>query len=116
MRFKLDENLPAEIGAFLRDLGHAADTVNEEGLAGSPDPAVLAAARDEDRIVLTLDKGIGNLALYPAGSHAGVVIFRPGSSGRKAVAEFVKTHLPVLSKMQLQGRVAVVTPTKIRVR
>ncbi len=35
MRFKVDENLPAEVAEALRALGHDADTVEEEGLGES---------------------------------------------------------------------------------
>ena len=38
MRFKLDENLPVELVTDLRDLGHDADTVADEGLRGAADP------------------------------------------------------------------------------
>ena len=58
MRFKLDENLPGELVTDLRDLGHDADTVADEGLRGAADPAVMDAASAADRILSTLDKGI----------------------------------------------------------
>ena len=35
MKFKIDENLPAEICADLHGLGHDAETVPDEGLSGS---------------------------------------------------------------------------------
>ena len=53
MRFKIDENLPAEVAQILRSLGHVADTVDEEGLAGSPDPELIAAATADNRILMT---------------------------------------------------------------
>ena len=55
MRFKLDENLPVELVTDLRDLGHDADTVADEGLRGAADPAVVGAASAADRILFTLD-------------------------------------------------------------
>ena len=45
----------------VRNLGQDADSVTDEGLAGAPDPTVLDAAFESDRILLTLDKGIANL-------------------------------------------------------
>ena len=65
MKIKLDENLPTELVDDLRALGHDADTVAEEGLRGAPDPTVVDAAYAADRILFTLDKGIGNLRRYP---------------------------------------------------
>lgn len=51
VRFKLDENLPRDVEALLRDAGHDVQTVLEERLGGSPDPDVLEACRGERRIL-----------------------------------------------------------------
>ena len=85
MRFTLDANLPVELVTDLRDLGHDADTVADEGLRSAADPAVVDAASAADRILFTLDKGIANLQRYPIHPHAGVVLFRLDTSGRGAV-------------------------------
>ena len=39
MKFKIDENLPAELAADLRAAVHEADTVHDEGLTGAADSA-----------------------------------------------------------------------------
>ncbi|MGH8528082.1 MAG: DUF5615 family PIN-like protein [Gammaproteobacteria bacterium] len=39
MKFKVDENLPADLLDDLRVAGHEAETVPEEGLTGAPDAA-----------------------------------------------------------------------------
>lgn len=44
-------------------LGHDADTVVLEGLQGAPDDQVVPAAAEADRLLITLDRGIGTLAL-----------------------------------------------------
>jgi predicted nuclease of predicted toxin-antitoxin system len=116
MRFKIDENLPAEMGATLRDLGHLADTVAEEGLSGSTDASIVEAARRDDRILLTLDKGISLLVRSLAEPHAGIVLLRPGSLGQKAVVSFIRSRLTSLLVLELKGRITVVTPSGIRVR
>ncbi len=61
MKFKLDENLPAELLADLQAMKHDADTVIGEGLTGSTDPPILAAAKREGRILFTMDKGIADV-------------------------------------------------------
>ena len=76
MRFKLDENLPASSAAILQTAGHDVDTVIAEGLAGAPDPDVVAAATEAARILASLDRGLGDIRRYPPGSHAGIVVLR----------------------------------------
>lgn len=116
MNFKTDENLPTELADDLRELGHDADTVLGEGLCGAEDPAVVEVARASDRILFTLDNGIANVRRFPASEHAGVVLFRPDTSGRRAVLSFVRTRLSEVLQMELAGRLTVVGPARIRFR
>jgi predicted nuclease of predicted toxin-antitoxin system len=116
VKLKLDENLPVELVTDLRVLGHDADTVTDEGLRGAADPAVVDAASAADRILFTLDKGIANLQRYPLHQHAGVVLFRPDTSGRGAVIAFVRQRLRKVLEMDLTGRLTVVGPSRIRFR
>jgi predicted nuclease of predicted toxin-antitoxin system len=80
VKLKLDENLPASCRAVVADHGHDVESVVDEGMAGSGDAAVLAAATSEGRIVVTLDRGFGNVRAYPPGSHAGASFFAPTAS------------------------------------
>ena len=57
MRFKLDENLPAELVVDLRAAGHEAQTVAEEGLTGVADSVLVERARTEGRVLLTMGQG-----------------------------------------------------------
>lgn len=116
MTFKVDENLPVELAEDLRGLGHGCDTVVGEGLCGAPDPVVVEAARAEGRVLLTLDKGIADIVRYPVHGHAGVVLFRPDSAGRRAVLLFVRARLSEVLEMPLAGRLTIVGPSRIRVR
>lgn len=72
MKFKLDENLPVSSAHALTGCGHDVDTVTAEGLTGAADPQVLAAAAAEARVLITLDRGMGDIRTYPPGSHAGL--------------------------------------------
>jgi predicted nuclease of predicted toxin-antitoxin system len=53
MRIKLDENLPTDLVAELRALGHDGEDVHAEGLSGRPDAEVWAAAQLEARLLVT---------------------------------------------------------------
>jgi predicted nuclease of predicted toxin-antitoxin system len=116
MRFKLDENLPTELAGDLRRLGHAADTVADEGLCGSPDQVVLPTAAADGRVLLTMDKGIADVRPVPGTSGHGVVLLRPGKCGRGAVLAFSRHVLPTLLGLDLPGHRVVVTARGIRVR
>jgi hypothetical protein len=116
MTFKIDENLPVEIKDDLIAAGHSADTVVEEGLAGAPDVEILRVSRQEQRALLTLDKGIADLRSIQPADYAGIVLFRPVTQGRGATLSFVRRHLPALLAADLNGRLLVVTDAGIRIR
>jgi len=88
MKFKVDENLPAELLDDLRGAGHDAETVPEEGLSGARDAVILDRVRREGYTLLTMDKGIADVRAYPPGRYAGIVLFRPSTSGRGALRAF----------------------------
>ncbi len=77
MKFKIDENLPAETAADLRAAGHDAESVADEGLGGSPDPPILERTKREGRVFFTMDKGVADIRRYPPAEYAGIVLFRP---------------------------------------
>lgn len=79
MKFKVDENLPQELGSDLALAGHDAETVVKEGMAGVAGRDLLEAARHEGRIFLTLDKGIASIRTFPPATFPGIVLFRPNS-------------------------------------
>lgn len=116
MKFKIDENRPIELAEVIRGLGHEAETVFSESLAGAPDDRVLAIATAEDRVLLTMDKGIADVRQYPPASFAGIVLLRPKRAGRAETIKFAERHLPTLGTLDLSGRVAVVSETGVRLR
>lgn len=85
MKIKLDENLPLSVRGVLTADGHDVDTVQDEGLAGANDLQVLAAANAAERLLITLDRGLGDLRAYPPGSHAGIVVLRVDDQSAKNV-------------------------------
>ena len=116
MKFKLDENLPVELVKDLRDAGHDAQSVAEEGLVGTADSAFLAHVRRERRVLMTMDKGIADVRVHPPEQYAGIVLFRPGTSGRKAVLAFVRRQLTAVLGPDIDGHLLVVTERNIRLR
>lgn len=68
MRFKLDENMPAEAADLLGNSGHDVHSVYDEGLGGADDQAIAQAVRQEWRILITLDLDFADIRLYPPGS------------------------------------------------
>lgn len=116
MRLKLDENLPHELAAALRSEGHDVHTVADEQLAGESDPVIVAAATDEGRLLVTLDRGIGDLRRDPPGSHAGVLVLRPVTQDPNNILALIQRLMRTHRLDELRSCVVVVEPRKVRIR
>ena len=114
MRFLADQNFPQRAVLALRAIGHDVAWI-EEDAPGATDDIILAKAQAERRILLTFDKGFGELA-YHAGLQAscGVILFRlplqrtpQGSAWLAAL---------INARDDWSGRFSVVEPGRIRTR
>lgn len=116
MRLKLDENLPDTVIAILGQRGHDVDTARAEGLRGADDPAVLAGATADGRLLLTLDRGLGDIRAYPPGTHAGVLVIRLDHQSPRAIRDAAERIGTTLELDDLKGCIAVWRDGELRVR
>ena len=65
MKFKLDENFGPTVRQVFERRGHDCQTVLDEGLGGSDDPIILAAATGAGRVLVMMDHDFGNVLAYP---------------------------------------------------
>jgi len=93
MKFKVDEDLPADVAELLRTAGHDASTVREEALTGTPDELLWSHVKKEMRCLLTADKGFANALVHPPGTHSGVVLFRLHRESRQGYLRLVQSFL-----------------------
>jgi predicted nuclease of predicted toxin-antitoxin system len=102
--------------APLTAAGHDTDTVVGEGLGGATDDAVFVAAQQAGRLLLTLDRGFGDIRRYPPGTHAGVVVLRLAEQSPAAVGAAVRRLVTEHDLDDLSGTVAIVEPERLRIR
>ncbi|MFG0314952.1 MAG: DUF5615 family PIN-like protein [Phycisphaerales bacterium] len=117
IRFKTDENLPEDLAAALRALDYDTMTVREQGLAGHSDASVLTVCRDENRVVITLDRGFGDRRRLIPSRHAGVVVLRPRTQSRPDILDLVSRLSQRLANVtDLRDEVWIVSDRRIRIR
>ena len=116
LRFKLDENLPRRVESALRDLGHDIQTALSEGLAGAPDPDLLAACAAEDRVLVTLDLDFADIRAYPPGSHRGVWVLRPPNQAFDSVLNTVLAGVKLTTVERTAGQLWVIDEKRVRIR
>ena len=116
MKIKLDENIPGAVAGVLRSRSHDVDTVLEESLGGRDDPTVLSAAVAEGRLLLTLDRGFGDVRAYPPGTHPGIIVMRPDDQRVPTVVAMVEMIVDHHDVDELAGCITVVQRNVLRVR
>ena len=116
MRFKIDENLPAEAASLLRHAGHEADTVHDESLAGAEDHRVFAAAQADARALVTLDGDFADIRAYPPAESRGVLVLRPHVQDRDSVLRLLARTLGLLDREPVAGRLWIVEEDRVRIR
>lgn len=116
MKFKADENLPAEVAALLSAAGHDAVTVPSQRLSGRPDLDVATVCRQEARAIVTLDLDFSDIQAYPPADYAGIIVFRLARLDKHRILDTAQRLLPILGQEPLNGKLWIVDETTIRIR
>lgn len=115
MKFKIDENISRRGVALLRQAGHDAVTVREEGLAGADDQVIFTAASAEDRTLVTLDYDFAQVLRFPPAGSAGIVVLELGRrASLSAQINRLRVLLQHLQTESVAGKLWIVEPGRVR--
>lgn len=112
MRFMVDENVPLDLAAMLREEGHDVTSVSRHGIH---DDEVLAEAEGDQRVLVTLDKDFGEIVFLRKGLAAGVILLRLPRLNVSEQVALVRQLLPELIQAA-PGSFVVMTRDRIRIR
>ena len=116
MRFKLDENLPAEMASLFAQAGHNTATVLGQGMVGARDEVIASVCAVEKRALVTLDTDFANITSYPPSDYAGIVVFRVNDQSRDRLLEVGDRFLLSLGTESIAGQLWIIEDARIRVR
>ncbi len=116
MKFLADMGISPITVQFLRELGHDASHLHEQGLRRMEDADILVKARDEGRIVLTADLGFGDLLAASREVLPSVVSFRLGDMRPDNVNIHLRALLLRAADELTTGAMVSVTERRYRVR
>ncbi len=116
MRLLVDESLAGRVASLLSDAGHDVVHVSDQGLLGASDDAVLAAAQQEGRVVVTADTDFGTLLALGGIAQTSVVLLRRPGRRAEQRAEAVIDAISAVSDVLNDGALVVVEPNRVRVR
>ncbi len=116
MRLLLDQGLPRSSAEILRNKGWDIQHTGEIGMSRATDRQILEYARDEQRIVITLDSDFhAILAVENLDSPSVVRIRQEGLRGPE-LAELVEKIWSIIEQQLENGAMATITEKAIRIR
>lgn len=116
MKFKIDENLPVDVADLLKQAGHEADTVYDEGITGADDVTISKVCKKEKRIIITLDLGFADIRTYPPADFEGIIVLRLIKQDKNYVLGIAERLITALESGELTGKLWIVDEKRIRVR
>jgi predicted nuclease of predicted toxin-antitoxin system len=112
MRFLVDECVGPSVAEWLRQQGHEVFSIYEQA-RGLDDEAILERALRENWIVITNDKGFGELVRREGRPHRGVVLMRLGCESAGEMIDALQRLLREYGGRLADG-LTVVTETQVR--
>ena len=116
IKMLLDQGLPRTAASLLRERGWDAQHVSERGMSRAEDVAIIALAREEQRMVVTLDADFH--ALLAVSGATGPSVLRIRMEGQKAdrVVALVERVLALASDELNQGAMITLADGKVRIK
>jgi Domain of unknown function (DUF5615) len=116
--FLVDASLPRATGDVIRSNGGTATDVRDIGLGTSSDDAIARYAHSNSLAIITADQDFGNVSAYPPADYCGIAVLRPpeGSATAALLALVQQLVTDETVMFNLNGRLAIVEPGRIRVR
>jgi predicted nuclease of predicted toxin-antitoxin system len=116
MKFFADMGIAQHTVAWLQEAGHDALHARDVEMQRAPDEDILAKARDEGRVLLTLDLDFGYLMAISGARLPSVIIFRLGNQTSEFVMSRLRDVLNCCEDDLLAGAIVSVEEATIRVR
>ncbi len=115
MRFLVDMPLSVHIAQWLRQQGHDAVHLREEGLQRLPDDLIAKKAATEHRTILTMDIGFGHLLAFAGAREPSVILFRLHDERPHTVQALLAHHLPTLTSDLQAGAIVLIEEHGVRI-
>ncbi len=116
MKFKIDENLPIEAAATLRDAGFDCDTIRDEFLSGAEDAIVATSVQSEGRVLVTLDLDFSNIQAYPPNQFFEIIVLRLKAQDKNTVLAYVRRVVTLLRERSPVGQLWIIQHDRVRIR
>ena len=116
MKFLADMGVSVRLVTWLREQGHEAVHLREQGLQRLPNGEIFTKAVAEGRVLLTFDLDFGEIAALARGQMASVIVFRLHNTRTPNVIQRLSAVLADCSSVLGRGAIVTVEESRHRVR
>lgn len=116
MKILADHCVYGKTVKLLRAQGHEVITLKEVGQAEAEDPQVLTLAQSLDAVLVTNDKGFGNILTYPPERYGGILLLRMTAANQQRVHEILRDFLDKHDRDALRKALVVINAHTYRIR
>jgi predicted nuclease of predicted toxin-antitoxin system len=116
MKILLDQCIPRGAAAALRDAGFDAVHVGECDLSAAPDSLILSVARQQQRIIVSLDSDFHMLLAGENASSPSVIRIRQEGLRAEAATDLILSVLNACKDDLLHGAMISATQEQVRIR
>ena len=116
MRFLADMGVDIRVVKWLREKGHDANHLRDEGLHRMPNGEILDKAISENRVILTFDLDFAEIVALSKGHKASIVLFRLHNTRTSNLISRLSAVLSESAVALKKGAVIVVEQSRHRVR
>jgi predicted nuclease of predicted toxin-antitoxin system len=116
LKFKTDENVPAEAAELLRSAGFDALSVLEQVLGGAKDSRISEVCREEARVLVTLDTDFADVRAYPPRERPGIIVLRLKRQDTLAVLNALSRAMRAFPFESVEGKLWIVEEDRVRIR
>ncbi len=116
MRFLADMGVSTGVMEWLRNKGHDAKHLRDEGLHRMPNGEIFTKAVQENRIIMTFDLDFGEIVALSKGKTVSVILFRLRNTRNSHLLRRLSAVLKDAAKALEEGAVVVVEDSRHRIR
>ncbi len=116
MRFLADMGVDIRVVRWLRQNGHDAKHLRDEGLHRIPNGEIFVKAISENRVIVTFDLDFGEIVALSQGEKASVILLRLHNTRTPHLIKRLATVLADATEALEQGAVVVVEESRHRIR
>lgn len=110
-----DECVHIDLISALKRGGHNVKTARDAGFAGADDSAIFRFAAEDKRILLTFDRGFGDVFRFNIKQSKGIVIILVGQMEREEIINNTLSFFAFIVEHNISGKLAIVGRNRIRI-